>query len=214
MTNTTGHTTERREAILAAAHRVFSQSGYAAATMDAVAAEAGIAKGSLYNYFQSKADLFHQVFAHIADRAWADLDPLLARQATAAGKIEQLVDYWAKEFDSYQGFGRLVLEFWATAARGDEQGRLAASFQQLYGLSRDRVGGILAEGIRRGEFRPGLKTSVAASLILAILDGVRIQVLLGMGVQLDAEFVAGLKKAILAGLTAERGAGGLGASLT
>src|SRR5262245_1385399 len=44
----------RREAILAAALDVFSRRGFATARLDDVAAKAGIAKGTLYLYFESK----------------------------------------------------------------------------------------------------------------------------------------------------------------
>ena len=52
----------KRQKILAAAAKIFETYGYAEATVDAVAAEAGIAKGSVYNYFSSKQELFTSVF--------------------------------------------------------------------------------------------------------------------------------------------------------
>ncbi len=49
---------ERRHQILAAAEKVFFSKGFAAATMDEVAAEAELSKGTLYLYFKNKDDLF------------------------------------------------------------------------------------------------------------------------------------------------------------
>lgn len=48
----------RERAILDAALRVFAAQGYAGASMDAVAAEAGVTKPTLYSYFPSKESLF------------------------------------------------------------------------------------------------------------------------------------------------------------
>jgi AcrR family transcriptional regulator len=48
----------KREAILNIAHQVFMEEGYAAASMSAIAARVGGSKGTLYNYFRSKAELF------------------------------------------------------------------------------------------------------------------------------------------------------------
>lgn len=48
---------ERREAILKAAMKVFARKGYAAATIRAIAREAGIAQGTIYLYFPSKRDI-------------------------------------------------------------------------------------------------------------------------------------------------------------
>jgi len=50
-------TEERRTQILAAAARVFARKGFERATMSDVAREAGVAAGSIYNYFKKKSDL-------------------------------------------------------------------------------------------------------------------------------------------------------------
>lgn len=51
------HLEARRQSILAAATRVFSQKGIAAATMAEIAAEAGISPGAIYRYFENKEQL-------------------------------------------------------------------------------------------------------------------------------------------------------------
>ncbi len=60
---------ERRASILRAATRVFSERGLAAATMDEVARKAGVSKGAVYLYFQSKDELYLE----IATQAISDL---------------------------------------------------------------------------------------------------------------------------------------------
>ncbi len=50
-------TRQRREQILAAALQVFSERGYDRATIPDVAREAGVAVGTIYNYYPSKRDL-------------------------------------------------------------------------------------------------------------------------------------------------------------
>jgi len=59
----------RREQILAAATRAFARSGFAATSLDEVAAEAGVSRVILYRHFASKADLYRAVL----DRARARL---------------------------------------------------------------------------------------------------------------------------------------------
>ena len=51
----------RRQAILEAALSVFAARGYAAARLDDVAAQAGVAKGTLYLYFKDKQALFEEL---------------------------------------------------------------------------------------------------------------------------------------------------------
>ena len=50
-------TTQRKQQILDAARIVFSKKGFARATTAEIAQTAGIAEGTIYNYFQSKHDL-------------------------------------------------------------------------------------------------------------------------------------------------------------
>ncbi len=55
----------RRQAILGVAREVFSKEGYAAASMSHIATRLGGSKGTLYNYFKSKEELFA---AHVRDQ--------------------------------------------------------------------------------------------------------------------------------------------------
>jgi AcrR family transcriptional regulator len=55
----------RREAILNVAREVFSAEGYAAASMSHIASRLGGSKGTLYNYFKSKEELFR---AHVQEQ--------------------------------------------------------------------------------------------------------------------------------------------------
>ena len=61
---------ERHDQILAAATRAFARSGFAATSLDDVAAEAGVSRVILYRHFDSKTDLYQAVL----DRMCARLD--------------------------------------------------------------------------------------------------------------------------------------------
>ncbi|HVY16401.1 MAG TPA: TetR/AcrR family transcriptional regulator [Rhodopila sp.] len=74
---------EKRDQILQGASRVFAADGYEGASMARIAQEAGVSKGTLYNYFDGKAALFstyvaevcQRNLAHVFDRADHDGDP-------------------------------------------------------------------------------------------------------------------------------------------
>jgi AcrR family transcriptional regulator len=72
-------------ALLDAARELFAQDGYAATSLDAVVAQAGVTKGALYHHFEGKRDLFAVVFARENDR-------LLDAIVTAYGRE---TDPWA-----------------------------------------------------------------------------------------------------------------------
>jgi len=191
---------QRRDVILLAAEGVFGDCGYSATTMEAVADKAGISKGSIYNYFQNKQDLFQHLFARAFSEYEAEAVEVLGADNSAGSKIETLLEFWFRRLNKYQHLARLVLEFWATAARQQQAGGLADTLREMYAQWRSRLAALLSEGVASGEFAADLKPHIAASLIMAILDGIEVQSLLDIGLVIDEEFVTGLKHAVLAGL--------------
>ncbi len=202
----------RRTEILAAALEVFDAHGFGHTTMDMVAARAGIAKGSLYNYFSNKQDLFCQAFAETLSGDEADADTVIAQDRPAFEKLEWMMDRWFSRFGHFQKIGRLILEVMATAAR-DEQSPLSQVLQTMYAGWRQRLTTILEQGKAAGEFQDHAEPTVAAALIMGVLDGVVIQAILKVGVQVDEEFLDALKRGILAGLTAATAPGTGGSQL-
>jgi len=64
----TGGREQKRKKIMQAAMKIFSKKGYSPAALDEVAREAGIAKGTLYLYFQDKEDLFFNTIMSVVDK--------------------------------------------------------------------------------------------------------------------------------------------------
>lgn len=95
----------REQAIVAAVNRLLATKGYDAMTVDEVAAEAGMAKASLYKLFTSKEELAGAAMVGVLDRALAFVDGLrdTAAQAAEAGTpvrpLDQLkaVTCWAMQ---------------------------------------------------------------------------------------------------------------------
>ncbi len=78
---------ERREAILGVAREVFSAEGYAAASMSHIASRLGGSKGTLYNYFKSKEDLFE---AHVQDRCACHVSATFAQSMEGSDPLTVL----------------------------------------------------------------------------------------------------------------------------
>jgi AcrR family transcriptional regulator len=85
-----------RESIVAAAQRRVAHGGFGAARVAAVAAEAGVATGTVYRHFASKADLFAEVFRRAAQhevdavagaRDLAEAVETFARRALAGRRL-------------------------------------------------------------------------------------------------------------------------------
>jgi AcrR family transcriptional regulator len=192
----------RREEILTAAGKVFGAHEYASATMEAVAAEAGISKGSIYNYFKNKHDLFVQLFSDVVGVDEMASETLLSGPGSAKAKLERFLDEWTERVGQYKQIGGLVLEFWLTAAHEQRDGELASWFGEMYARWRDMIARTISEGIAAGEFRIEGDAQTAAALMLSVLDGIIIQVILDFRTDMDEEFFAALKRAILSALDA------------
>jgi TetR/AcrR family transcriptional regulator, fatty acid metabolism regulator protein len=68
---------EKRSAILDAALRVFAKHGFAAARVSDIAAAAGVGKGTVYLYFESKEDLLMGVFEARVDEILSMIDEMV-----------------------------------------------------------------------------------------------------------------------------------------
>ena len=96
MRRTKAEAEETRQAILAAAERVFFKKGVANASLDEVAVAAGVTRGAIYWHFSSKTDLFIGLYKSVA-LPESDLldfgDPDL-KGLTLLAKIEEAACKW------------------------------------------------------------------------------------------------------------------------
>src|SRR5574340_184328 len=73
---------ERREQILKAALKVFGEKGYERATIAEIARRAGVAEGSIYNYFKNKGDLLVGIPSQMVQPPMRAIAPLLDKAGT------------------------------------------------------------------------------------------------------------------------------------
>ncbi len=85
----------QREQLLDAARALVAEGGFAGMSVQAVAARAAIATGSLYRHFPSKADLFVEVFAEASSREVQTMARAAEGHATAIDALEAAVRTWA-----------------------------------------------------------------------------------------------------------------------
>ena len=87
----------REEAIVAAVNRLLAEKGFDAMTVDAVAAEVGIAKAGLYKHFRSKEELAAAAMIRVLDRALAQIDLLSADAGAEAVEQLRAVTRWTMQ---------------------------------------------------------------------------------------------------------------------
>jgi AcrR family transcriptional regulator len=152
-----------RARLLKAAVELLEKGGYAAASVTSVASRAGVATGSLYRHFPSKASMFVEVFRAVADGELAAMYETSASASTMVAKLEAVVASFAS---SALAKPRLA---WALGYEPVDPAvdaeRLA--YRQTY---RERLTELLREGIAAGEIPEQDAELAAAALIGAISE--------------------------------------------
>ncbi len=158
---------ERTEQIIAAAIAVFSRLGFHKARMDDIAREAGLSKGTLYWYFESKDAITKALLQHLFDQEVQQVATLLAAEGSASERLLVLSRHLAGEFEQWSKLMAVVYEFYATATRDPVVQRTLAGYFQAY---REPLTALIQQGIERGEFRR-LNADATATIIGASFEG-------------------------------------------
>jgi AcrR family transcriptional regulator len=154
--------------------RVFSREGYHRAKMEAVAEEAGIGKGTVYEYFKSKTDLFLALHDHMLAELKAFYMKELEGIRQPAAMLERFIAVAFQTFRLWEPFFLVFFDYWAEGGRGEQQTLLQTRLREAYAVARNDVAAIIAAGVKDGSLRCDNPLLAAAS-ILATLDGLVLQ---------------------------------------
>ena len=151
-----------RERIVRAAREQVAEGGYASAGVQAVAQRAGVATGTVYRHFESKAELFAEVFRRASQ---PELDLVIELTADASRPAGERIASAVEAF-SRRALAAPVLAYSLLAEPVDplvEAERL--TFRRGY---RDAFGAAIEQGIAAGELRD-LDAQVAAAALVGAL---------------------------------------------
>ncbi len=156
----------KRDAIVRGATRIFAQRGYAGTRIMEVARAAKVGKGTIYEYFRSKEDLFFATFEQIMIESEAQVAATLAATgATASERLSSMADAlmrsWLPKLDLYG----LVLEFWSATTASPGRQLFKSAFQNAYTEFRQAVATVIHNGMENGEFEPVDAEQLASALI-------------------------------------------------
>ena len=131
----------RQQALLATAWSMFQEQAYEAITVNAIAEQAGVAKGTVYLYFNSKEELFLMIQEQQLSRWFNELDTRLAALASPAS-IKQVADILCNSLEERTGMTRLltILHLVLEQNIGLEQARAFKHFLRTHLL---RTGALL-----------------------------------------------------------------------
>lgn len=176
----------RRGEILDAARRVFARRGFEGGIIDEIAREAKIAKGTVYLYFRSKAEIYRAVFDHDMKVLKQSTMDRIDAARTLRGKIEAFILARLENAEARQDFFRIM---------DAEQGQLSISRNQYRNWLREPVlhlARAIQDAMDRGEIRR-IPPERAAWSVADMTRGAIQRRLLGQNdvpLHEDAEFLA------------------------
>lgn len=160
----------KKELIIEAAIKVFARDGLEKGKIADIAKEAGIGKGTVYEYFRSKNDIFKVIEESVFSDSSIVFEELNSSTLSPTKKLSNLLEQGIDMFMEMGDVLLIIMELWAQAGRSHIHGSDSSLFVEYYDYFRKGVESILSDGILSGEFRDMNKEGVA-TLLLAFMDG-------------------------------------------
>jgi AcrR family transcriptional regulator len=148
-------------AILNAASRVFASRPFHEVLIDAIASDAGIGKGTIYRYFETKEELYFATVVHVMEGLAGELDEVSRAEASAAKRLEAIATlilgrFWER---------RYLLPFFQRDERfPDLEVELIKRREPILRVVQEAI----LSGIERREFR-GIDARIGADLFLGMV---------------------------------------------
>lgn len=172
----------KARAIVEAAALVFAERGFRSARMADIAERAKIGKGTVYEYFRSKEDLFLAVFdafgAGMVDDILVQLDP---RPPSASEFLRRFCDAVLTSLQEILYIYPLTMEFWSAAATSELKGRLITEFRDIYSRYRSVLASVIREGQSSGEIGAHVEPDHLSAALVGAIDALFLQAWLDPG---------------------------------
>src|SRR5262245_46647061 len=156
---------DKYEAILRAATVVFARNGYFNAKVSDIAAEAGIADGTVYLYFKSKEEILHSIFDRGMEEFIGEAKEELAKLSTAEEKIRRIARLHLERLGSDKDAAIVFQVELRGSTKFMEEFSAAGLSSDL-----DLIRRTFEEGQRSGAFRPSLNAKVCTKMLYGALD--------------------------------------------
>jgi len=155
---------DKKRQILNAALEVFSQKGFYDASVGEIASKAGIAKGTLYDYFDSKDDLCLALLDYVV----AEFFEEFAVPPTTDDPAKFLEDVFLEGLKVYQqreNLLRFFIFYWGKSLGSERDNIIQRKLRKSFQLSRSWIEKAYLKGVEEGKFRKLNPAHVSACLV-------------------------------------------------
>jgi len=160
---------EKAEQIGAAAIGVLRRLGYHRARMQDIATAAGVGKGTLYEYFSNKDEIFRFEFGRYFEAFEAGALRAMTAAPSPAGRLLALVRFAFDHVSEWEDHCAVYVDYFGSA-RPDEDD--AFSLDPIYGAIESHIRELIEAGQAQGEISAEIDASAGAELLVSIFDGI------------------------------------------
>lgn len=164
--------TERQNEIADAAVEVFADHGFSATTVQQIADEAGMSKGNIYLYFDSKEEVLQRVFNNFRDALHETLDESVKNSRSPSEKIETLISNLISLAKSNRSTIKVLFDFWSHSLHDTDQNLI--DYDTFYRRIEAKLVTLLEDGSDAGRFRSDWHEELP-SMLIGFFEGQLIQ---------------------------------------
>jgi AcrR family transcriptional regulator len=161
----------RRDQVIDVARRLFGERGTTEVSMDEIAAQAGVARSTVYVYFANRDELLRACLKGMHDQLLDDIAESWERDAEPTHRLERLIEGMLERIDADPAFFRLALVAQGSVGQGGE-----AVGQELALISLNiarLIADLYTDGVGVGAFRdidPDRATSLIGQQIYGAMS--------------------------------------------
>ncbi len=161
----------QRRRILESAREVFFRDGFMPANLDEVAQKAGVAKGTLYRYFDNKAELYVAVLSENGETFERKMRETLSPKLSPADQVRRTGRFYFQHWMTNREYFQI---FWALENEpviGELPPAVVEQVTRLWEQCLRLLADVIERGIREGAFAPSTDPWEVANILWTLANG-------------------------------------------
>lgn len=153
---------DKKEIIRQSAIVIFAKQGYFNTTTDQIADHAGIAVGTIYNYFKNKQDILEYIFTQEYEKRSKLFQEIMTKDQHTADKLMAIVK---KHFDEVVDNPSLIKIMLYERQNAKNYSYKDSRLKEIFTH-------ILEEGLRKGEIKKEIEPQIVSSFVFGSIEGI------------------------------------------
>ena len=156
-----------REKILESAADEFARSGFAKTNIDNISVNAGFGKGTIYNYFKNKLDLFLAIVTKYTADLIAEIELAIKNISDPVEKMKQVIAIDFHFISKNRDLCTIILKESYTVDKNRQKDFLEATYP-IFKIYSD----LIAEGVATGCYGHDIDPNISAASIMGMIESV------------------------------------------